>query len=257
MSPFLERLSKAAECFVHVYSNAGLPNAMGGYDDTPEDMARDNFDFAGNGWVNLIGGCCGSTPPHIKAIREKVANCAPRKLPDATMPKMWLSGLEDLVVDEVKNNIGLPFLKVGERCNIAGSRKFKRLIVEGKYSEAMDVAKQQVMDGAHVVDINLDDGMIDGVSAMEKFVKMAVTEPDIAKVPFMIDSSKFEIVEAGLKWCQGKPIINSISLKVGEELFKQHAVLCKKHGAAIVVMAFDEKGQAATEAEKVRMQAQL
>ena len=253
MSPFLERLSKAAECFVHVYSNAGLPNAMGGYDDTPEDMARDNFDFAGNGWVNLIGGCCGSTPPHIKAIREKVANCAPRKLPDKTMPKMWLSGLEDLVVDDVKNNIGLPFLNVGERCNIAGSRKFKRLIVEGKYPEAMDIAKQQVMDGAHVVDINLDDGMIDGVSAMEKFVKMAVTEPDIAKVPFMIDSSKFEIVEAGLKWCQGKPIINSISLKVGEELFKQHAVLCKKHGAAIVVMAFDEKGQAATEAEKVRI----
>ena len=253
MAPFLERLSKCAECFVHVYSNAGLPNAMGGYDDTPADMARDNLSFCEKGLVNMIGGCCGSTPPHIKAIREKTSKMTPRPLPAQGLPKMWLSGLEDLVVDDVHNAIGLPFLNVGERCNIAGSRKFKRLIVEGKYAEAMDIAKQQVEDGAHVIDVNVDDGMIDGVPAMEKFIKMAVTEPDVSKVPFMIDSSKFEIVEAGLKWCQGKPIINSISLKPGKAEFIRHATLVKKHGAAVVVMAFDEQGQAATEEEKVRI----
>eukprot|EP00613_Pedinella_sp_CCMP2098_P066441 CAMPEP_0171984892 /NCGR_PEP_ID=MMETSP0993-20121228/274057_1 /TAXON_ID=483369 /ORGANISM="non described non described, Strain CCMP2098" /LENGTH=1618 /DNA_ID=CAMNT_0012637731 /DNA_START=56 /DNA_END=4913 /DNA_ORIENTATION=- len=253
MAPFLERLSNVAECFVHVYSNAGLPNAMGGYDDTPADMARDNLGFASKGFVNLMGGCCGSTPPHIKAIADATRGIKPRPLPKLGLPKMWLSGLEDLVVDDAVNHLGLPFLNVGERCNIAGSLMFKKLIVNNKYAEAMDVAKKQVEAGAHVIDINVDDGMVDGKAAMEKFVKMAVTEPDIAKVPFMIDSSKFEIVEAGLKWCQGKAIVNSISLKVGEELFIQHATLVKKHGAAVVVMAFDEKGQAATEAEKVRI----
>jgi len=253
MAPFLERLSKCAECFVHVYSNAGLPNAMGGYDDTPADMARDNLGFAQKSLVNMMGGCCGSTPPHIKAIKAATRGMAPRPLPTLGQPKMWLSGLEDMVVDDLRNHLGLPFLNVGERCNLAGSLKFKRLIKEGKFAEAMDVAKQQVMDGAHVVDINVDDGMVDGMAAMAKFVKMAMTEPDICKVPMMIDSSKFDIVECGLKWCQGKAIANSISLKVGEELFIEHATLCKKHGAAIVVMAFDEKGQAATEAEKVRI----
>jgi len=246
MAPFLKRLSLAAECFVHVYSNAGLPNAMGGYDDTPADMARDNLDFCKESLVNMIGGCCGSTPPHIKAIREASSEMKPRPLPALGLPKMWLSGLEDLIVDDVVNSIGLPFLNVGERCNIAGSRKFKRLIIENKYSEMMDIASQQVEDGAHVIDVNVDDGMIDGVAAMEKFIKTAVTEPDVSKVPFMIDSSKFEIVEAGLKWCQGKPIINSISLKVGKEKFVEHAKIVKKHGAAVVVMAFDENGQAAT-----------
>jgi len=177
MAPFLERLSNVAECFVHVYSNAGLPNAMGGYDDTPADMARDNKMFAANGWVNLMGGCCGSTPPHIAAIRAATRDCKPRPLPDIKKPKMWLSGLEDLVVDDVKTHLGLPFLNIGERCNSSGSLKFKRLIKEGKYAEAMDIAKRQVMDGAHVIDINVDDGMVDGFAAMGKFVKMAVTEP--------------------------------------------------------------------------------
>ncbi|CAB9516741.1 Probable methionine synthase [Seminavis robusta] len=253
MIPFVERLSKCVECFMHVYSNAGLPNAMGGYDETPEDMARCNEVFFKNGWINMVGGCCGSTPPHIKAIREVAEKYQPRKLPDVGRPKMWLSGLEDLVVDDVHNHLGLPFLNVGERCNIAGSLRFKKLMMAGDYATAMDIAKQQVEDGAHVIDINVDDGMLDGLAAMQKFVKIAVTEPEISKVPFMLDASKFDIVVAGLKWCQGKPIINSISLKVGEELFIQHATLLKKHGAAVVVMAFDEQGQAATEEEKVRI----
>jgi 5-methyltetrahydrofolate--homocysteine methyltransferase len=253
MTPFVERLSKVVECFTHVYSNAGLPNAMGGYDDTPEDMAEQNRVFFENGWLNMVGGCCGSTPPHIKAIREVAENYSPRKLPDVGRPKMWLSGLEDLVVEDVHNQLGLPFLNVGERCNISGSIRFKKLMMAGDYGTAMDIAKKQIEDGAHVIDINVDDGMLDGLAAMQKFVKIAVTEPEVAKVPFMLDASKFEIVEAGLKWCQGKCIVNSISLKVGEELFKEQATLLKKHGAAVVVMAFDEEGQAATEEEKVRI----
>jgi 5-methyltetrahydrofolate--homocysteine methyltransferase len=253
MVPFLERISKVAEGFTLVYSNAGLPNAMGGYDDTPQDMADANEVFFKNGWVNLVGGCCGSTPPHIRAIKDTAAKYPPRKLPDVGRPKMWLSGLEDLVVDDVHNHLGLPFLNVGERCNIAGSIKFKKLMMAGDYASAMEIAKQQVEDGAHVIDINVDDGMLDGVAAMQKFVKIAVTEPGVAKAPFMLDASKFEIVMAGLKWCQGKPIVNSISLKVGEELFKEQATLLRKHGAAVVVMAFDEEGQAATEEEKVRI----
>jgi len=253
MKPFVERLSNAVECFMHVYSNAGLPNAMGGYDDTPEDMARDNRVFFENGWLNMVGGCCGSTPPHIAAIREVASQYKPRALPDIGRPKMWLSGLEDLVVDDVHNHLGMPFLNVGERCNIAGSLKFKKLMMAGDYASAMDIAKKQVEDGAHVIDINVDDGLLDGLAAMQKFVKIAVTEPEVSKVPFMLDASKFEIVEAGLKWCQGKCIVNSISLKVGEELFIEQATLLKKHGAAVVVMAFDEQGQAATEEEKVRI----
>lgn len=253
MVPFVERLHKIAECFLQVYSNAGLPNAMGGYDDTPEDMATSNEAFFKNGWLNMVGGCCGSTPPHIKAIRKRSLGYNPRKLPDVGRPKMWLSGLEDLVVDDVHNHLGLPFLNVGERCNIAGSIKFKKLMMAGNYSAAMDIAKKQVEDGAHVIDINVDDGMLDGMAAMQKFVKIAVTEPEIAKVPFMLDASKFDIVMAGLKWCQGKPIVNSISLKVGEDLFKEQATLLRKHGAAVVVMAFDEDGQAASESEKVRI----
>merc|ERR1711937_304596 len=253
MVPFVERLSKCAECFVHVYSNAGLPNAMGGYDESPEDMADGNEIFFKNGWLNMVGGCCGSTPLHIKAIAECAADFKPRSLPKQGRPKMMLSGLEHMIVDDVHNHLGLPFLNVGERCNIAGSIRFKKLMMAGNYSAAMDIAKKQVEDGAHVVDINVDDGMLDGLAAMQKFVKIAVAEPEIAKVPFMLDASKFEIVMAGLKWCQGKPIVNSISLKVGEELFKEQATLLRKHGAAIVVMAFDEEGQAASESEKVRI----
>ena len=255
MVPFLERMSKVAECFTLVYPNAGLPNVMGGYDDTPADLAKYNEVFVKNQWVNLVGGCCGCTPEHISALKQMIADGGhkPRPLPDVGRPKMWLSGLEDLVVDDVHNHLGLPFLNVGERCNIAGSIKFKKLMMAGNYGAAMDIAKAQVEDGAHVIDINVDDGMLDGMAAMQKFVKIAVTEPEIAKVPFMLDASKFDIVVAGLKWCQGKPIVNSISLKVGEELFKEHATLLRKHGAAVVVMAFDEHGQAATEEDKVRI----
>merc|ERR1711871_1872866 len=255
MVPFVKRLSDCAECFVHVYSNAGLPNAMGGYDDTPEDMAKYNETFFENRWLNMVGGCCGSTPPHIAALKAKIAEKGfqPRPLPPVRRPKMWLSGLEDCIVEDVVNHLGMPFLNVGERCNIAGSLAFKKIMMAGKYAEAMDIAKKQVVDGAHVIDINVDDGMLDGLAAMQKFVKIAVTEPEVAKAPFMLDSSKFDIVLAGLKWCQGKSIVNSISLKVGEELFMEHATLLKKHGAAVVVMAFDEEGQAATESEKVRI----
>merc|ERR1719191_2642378 len=253
MVPFLKKVAEVAECFVHVYSNAGLPNAMGGYDDTPADMARDNYEFASNGWVNMIGGCCGSTPPHIKAIKEATKDCKPRPLPAVGKPVMRLSGLEPLIAEDCVNSIGLPFVNVGERCNIAGSAKFKKLMMAGNFGEAMDIAKKQVEDGAHVIDINVDDGMLDGLAAMQKFIKIAVTEPEVSKRPFMIDSSKFEIVEAGLKWSQGKPIINSISLKVGEQKVIEHATCIRKHGAAVVIMAFDEHGQAATEAEKVRI----
>merc|ERR1711871_1456080 len=220
-----------------------------------EDMAQSNEVFFSNNWLNMVGGCCGSTPEHVAAIKAKIEekNFRPRPLPLTRRPKMWLSGLEDLVVDDVVNHLGMPFLNVGERCNIAGSLKFKKLMMAGNYADAMDIARQQVVDGAHVIDINVDDGMLDGVAAMQKFVKIAVTEPEVAKVPFMLDASKFEIVMAGLKWCQGKPIVNSISLKVGEELFKEQATLLRKHGAAVVVMAFDEAGQAATEEDKVRI----
>eukprot|EP00592_Proboscia_alata_P011914 CAMPEP_0194393036 /NCGR_PEP_ID=MMETSP0174-20130528/123069_1 /TAXON_ID=216777 /ORGANISM="Proboscia alata, Strain PI-D3" /LENGTH=967 /DNA_ID=CAMNT_0039188669 /DNA_START=248 /DNA_END=3151 /DNA_ORIENTATION=+ len=253
MAPFVERLAKVVECFMHVYSNAGLPNAMGGYDDTPDTMAEQNEVFFKSGWLNMVGGCCGSTPPHIKRIREAASQYSPRVLPDETRPKMWLSGLEDLVVEDVHNHLGMPFLNVGERCNISGSIRFKKLMMKGDFQTAMDIAKKQVDDGAHVIDINVDDGMLDGLAAMQKFVKIAVTEPEVAKVPFMLDASKFDIVVAGMKWCQGKSIVNSISLKVGEDLFKAHAKLLKKHGAAVVVMAFDEDGQAATASEKVRI----
>ena len=186
MTPFVEKLANCVECFLHVYSNAGLPNAMGGYDETPEDMAEQNKVFFENGWLNMVGGCCGSTPPHIKAIREMSESYKPRKLPDVGRPKMWLSGLEDLVVDDVHNHLGLPFLNVGERCNISGSIRFKKLMMAGDYATAMDIAKKQVEDGAHVIDINVDDGLLDGVAAMQKFVKIAITEPDVSKGKFFL-----------------------------------------------------------------------
>jgi 5-methyltetrahydrofolate--homocysteine methyltransferase len=248
MRPFLQRLSKVAECFVSVYSNAGLPNAMGGYDDTPADMARDNSVFVNEQLINMIGGCCGSTPEHIHAIAEAALGRPPRP-PQARRQEMWLSGLEDLVVSKER----FQFLNVGERCNIAGSPLFKKLILAGDYAKAMDIAKKQVEDGAMVLDVNMDEGLLDGLAAMQKFLKIAMTEPEVSKVPIMVDSSKFEIIEAGLKWVQGKCIVNSISLKVGEAEFKRQATCVKEHGAAVVVMAFDEEGQAADEASKVRI----
>lgn len=249
MKPFLQRLSNVAECFVSVYANAGLPNAMGGYDDGPKLMAEYCEEFCKDQLINMMGGCCGTTPAHIKAIADVCGKYAPRPLPAPKDPFMWLSGLEDLIVTKDR----FSFLNVGERCNISGSIRFKKLIMKGDYGTAMDIARQQVEDGAMVIDVNVDDGMLDGVAAMERFLKIAVTEPDVSKVPFMVDSSKFHIVEAGLKCVQGKCIVNSISLKVGKELFCEHARIVKRHGAAVVVMAFDEDGQAATEAEKVRI----
>jgi len=247
MRPFLQRLSACADCFVSVYPNAGLPNAMGGYDDTPADMARDVGSFAEEGLVNVVGGCCGSTHLHIKAIAEHVVGMTPRPKPAPAPPVMRLSGLEELRVDKSL----ITFVNVGERCNIAGSIQFKKMIKAGDYAKAIQVARKQVEDGAMVIDVNMDDGMIDGVAAISKFLKIAVTEPDVAKVPVMIDSSRFEVIEAGLKLLQGKSIVNSISLKVGEEEFCRQASLIKKHGAAVVVMAFDEEGQAADKDRKV------
>ncbi|OQR99105.1 5-methyltretrahydrofolate-homocysteine s-methyltransferase [Achlya hypogyna] len=249
MKPFLRRLANVAECFVSVYANAGLPNAMGGYDDDPVLMAEYCGEFCEEGLLNMIGGCCGTTPKHIRAIADVAAKHAPRPKPAPQEPFMWLSGLEDLVVTKER----FAFLNVGERCNISGSIRFKKLILKGDYATAMEVARAQVEEGAMVVDVNVDDGMLDGVAAMERFLKIAVTEPDVSKVPFMIDSSKFHVVEAGLKCVQGKCIVNSISLKVGEAEFIRHAKIVKSYGAAMVVMAFDEFGQAATEEEKVRI----
>ena len=248
MKPFMQRLAQIADCFTFCYPNAGLPNAMGGYDDTPAQMAADVRDFAKDGLLNLAGGCCGSTPAHIKAIAESMATQRPRERP-ARAPEMMLSGLEPLTVTKAL----LRFVNIGERCNIAGSIQFKKLILAGKFQDAMAVARKQVEDGAMVVDVNMDEGMLDGKAAMVKFLRIAATEPDVSKVPFMIDSSKWDIIEAGLKCVQGKCIVNSISLKVGEEEFVRQALLVKKFGAAVVVMAFDEQGQAATEEEKVRI----
>ncbi|CAE7928878.1 mtr, partial [Symbiodinium sp. KB8] len=228
------------------YPNAGLPNAMGGYDDTPAQMAASLSSFADEGLLNMAGGCCGSSPDHIKAIAEALAKGKPRKW-SPRPPTMLLSGLEGLTVTKERLN----FMNIGERCNIAGSIQFKKLILNGKYGDAMAVARKQVEDGAQVIDVNLDDGMLDGKAAMTKFLRIAVTEPEISKVPFMIDSSKFEVIVAGLEQVQGKCIVNSISLKVGEEEFIKQAKLVKKYGAAVVVMAFDENGQAATEDDKV------
>jgi 5-methyltetrahydrofolate--homocysteine methyltransferase len=259
MQPFLARLSKIAaaaapDCFVFAYPNAGLPNAMGGYDDTPAQMAADVSEFATAGLLNLAGGCCGSSPAHIAAVAAAMAKLPPRSLPPppapgGAVPLLRLSGLEDFSHDPSLTR----FVNVGERCNIAGSIQFKKLILAGNYMEAMAVARKQIEDGAMVVDVNVDDGMLDGVTAMTKFLRIAATEPDVCKVPFMIDSSKFEIVEAGLQNVQGRCIVNSISLKVGEEEFVRQARLVKKYGAAVVCMAFDEQGQAATEEEKVRI----
>lgn len=247
MIPFLKRLSNIADCYVHAYPNNGLPNALGAYDDKPADMARAVEPFAKEGLINMVGGCCGSTPPHINAIRETVQQYKPRPKPIKKEPVMMLSGLEPLSVDKKLIN----FVNVGERCNLSGSLRFKRLIKNGEWQEALDVAKQQVEDGAQVIDVNVDDGMIDGVAAMGKFLRILATEPDAAKVPIMVDSSKFHIVEEGLKWLQHRCIVNSISLKVGEDEFKRHAKIVKRHGAAVVVMAFDEHGQADDKQKKI------
>ncbi|MBM7423893.1 methionine synthase [Spongiibacter marinus] len=238
--PFVEELADAADCYFSGHFNAGLPNEFGEYDETPDDMHGELREFAQRGYLNLVGGCCGTTPAHIEAIARAVEGVAPRALPERA-PACRLSGLEpfNITADSL-------FVNVGERCNVTGSAIFKRLILEGNYDEALSVARQQVENGAQIIDINMDEGMLDAQSAMVTFLNLIASEPDISRVPIMVDSSKWEIIEAGLKCIQGKPVVNSISLKEGEEEFRDRARQCMKFGAAVVVMAFDEDGQADT-----------
>jgi 5-methyltetrahydrofolate--homocysteine methyltransferase len=247
MRPHLGELSDVAETFVCAYPNAGLPNAFGQYDESPEFMAGQVEAFAREGLVNVVGGCCGSTPEHIKAIAEAVARFPPRALPEKK-PFMLLSGLEPFTL-----TTEIPFVNVGERTNVTGSAKFRKLITAGDYASALDVARDQVANGAQIIDINMDEGLIDSQKAMVEYLNLIAAEPDIAKVPVMIDSSKWEVIEAGLKCVQGKSIVNSISMKEGEEAFLRQARLCRAYGAAVVVMAFDEQGQADTKARKVEI----
>ncbi|NTF32499.1 methionine synthase [Rhizobium skierniewicense] len=247
MRPHLQELSEVADTFICAYPNAGLPNEFGQYDETPEMMAAQVAEFAREGLVNVVGGCCGSTPDHIRAIAEAVKGFEPRKVPEHRS-FMSLSGLEPFVLTK-----DIPFVNVGERTNVTGSAKFRKLITAGDYTAALAVARDQVENGAQIIDINMDEGLIDSQKAMVEFLNLIAAEPDIARVPVMIDSSKWEIIEAGLKCVQGKSIVNSISLKEGEEKFLEQARLVHHYGAAVVVMAFDEVGQADTYERKVEI----
>jgi 5-methyltetrahydrofolate--homocysteine methyltransferase len=240
LRPYVEELAAIAETHVSCHPNAGLPNAFGEYDDTPESMAAHAAEWARAGWLNLAGGCCGTTPEHIRAIGEALRALAPRKIVQRK-PALRLSGLEPLNVDESSL-----FVNIGERTNVTGSKAFARLVLAGDYAGALAVARQQVENGAQVIDVNMDEAMLDSEKAMSTFLRLVAAEPDIARVPIMIDSSKWSVIEAGLKCVQGKPIVNSISLKEGEAEFLRQASLCHSYGAAVVVMAFDEKGQADT-----------
>ncbi|KAB2310041.1 methionine synthase [Betaproteobacteria bacterium SCN2] len=247
MRAFVAELSRVANCLVSTHPNAGLPNAFGKYDETPQQMAEAVREWGESGFLNILGGCCGTTPPHVQAMAEAVVDLAPRKLP-AIEPCLRLSGLEPLNVcaDSL-------FVNVGERTNVTGSRAFARMILEGRYDDALSVARQQVENGAQVIDINMDEGMLDAKAAMDRFLKLVASEPDIARVPIMIDSSKWEVIEAGLKCVQGKSIVNSISMKEGVDKFKQEALLALRYGAAVVVMAFDEQGQADSFQRKIEI----
>ncbi|MGJ8524473.1 Methionine synthase [Halomonadaceae bacterium LMG 33818] len=240
LRPYIEELSKKADTFVSAHPNAGLPNEFGEYDQEPEEMAAIVEEFAASGLLNIVGGCCGSTPEHIAAIAAAMKGKAPRTLPTIA-PACRLSGLEPFNIEADSL-----FVNVGERTNVTGSARFKRLIKEEDFTTALEVALEQVENGAQIIDINMDEGMLDSGAAMVHFLNLVAGEPDISRVPIMIDSSKWEIIEAGLKCAQGKAVVNSISLKEGEEIFRHHATLCRRYGAAIVVMAFDEEGQADT-----------
>ncbi|MFM8603450.1 MAG: homocysteine S-methyltransferase family protein, partial [Gemmatimonadota bacterium] len=242
---YVQELSRIADCHVSVHPNAGLPNEMGGYDETPGFTAAILKEFAESGLVNIVGGCCGTTPDHIRAIANAVRDIAPRTIPTPP-PVLRLSGLEPLVIGPDSN-----FVNVGERTNVTGSKKFADLILGGHYDQALEVARQQVESGAVVIDINFDEGMLDAEAAMTRFLNLLASEPAIAKVPIMIDSSKWQVIEAGLRCVQGKSIVNSISLKEGEAAFLQQATLVRRYGAAVIVMAFDEQGQADTVERKV------
>jgi 5-methyltetrahydrofolate--homocysteine methyltransferase len=247
MKPFLKELGRIAPSFISAYPNAGLPNQFGEYDETPEKMAQQIKEYINEGLVNILGGCCGTTPAHIATYATLVKNAIPHK-PAAKAESMQLSGLELLEVKPENN-----FVNIGERCNVAGSRKFLRLIKEQNYEEALTIAHKQVEDGAQVIDINMDEGLLDGVKEMTTFLNLLASDPDVSRVPVMIDSSKWEVLEAGLKCVQGKPIVNSISLKNGEEDFLKQARLIKAYGAAVIVMAFDEKGQADTYERRIEI----
>ena len=240
MRPHIEELSQKAPFFVSAYPNAGLPNQFGEYDESPHHMGHQIEDFLNSGFINIVGGCCGTTPDHIRRIAEIAKNIAPRRIPEIE-PWLRLSGLEAVVYRPESN-----FMNVGERTNVTGSRKFLRLIKDNQYEEALSIARDQVEGGAQAIDVNMDEGMLDAPSAMTRFLNLMAAEPDIARIPLMIDSSKFHAIEAGLKCSQGKAIVNSISLKEGEEEFIRQARLIQRYGAAVIVMAFDEKGQADT-----------
>lgn len=244
---YVKELSRVAACNVSAHPNAGLPNEFGEYDETPEEMVAVVEEFAASGFLNIIGGCCGTTPAHIRAIADAMAKYPPRPLP-ALEPACRLAGLEPFNIQ--RDSL---FVNVGERCNVTGSAKFKRLILEEKYNEALEVALEQVENGAQIIDINMDEAMLDAEAAIVRFLNLIASEPDIARVPIMVDSSKWDVIEAGLKCVQGKPLVNSISLKEGEADFIEKARLCRLYGAAIIVMAFDEDGQADTAARKIEI----
>ncbi len=249
MRPFLQDLARVADCYVHVYPNAGLPNPLAatGYDETPDHTGDAVGGFAKDGLVNLVGGCCGTTPEHIAAVVREVSQYPSRTVPSLP-PRQRLSGLESFNM-----KIGDSFTMVGERTNVTGSPRFKKMITNDDWDGALAIASQQVENGANIIDINFDEGLLDSEACMTKFLNLVASEPAISRVPIMIDSSKWSVIEAGLKCVQGKCIVNSISLKEGEDLFLEHARLCRRYGAAVVVMAFDEKGQAATKEDKVRI----
>ncbi|MBD8064632.1 methionine synthase [Devosia sp. PTR5] len=247
MRDHIAELSGVADTLICAYPNAGLPNEMGAYDQTPEQMAGQLRAFASDGLLNIVGGCCGSTPDHIRAVAQMAAQYQPRKVPKADR-LLRLAGLEHFTLTS-----DIPFVNIGERTNVTGSARFRKLITAGDYTAALDVARDQVANGAQVIDINMDEGLIDSQQVMVDFLNLLAAEPDIAKVPLMIDSSKWDVIEAGLKCVQGKALVNSISLKEGEETFIRHAKLVKAYGAAVVVMAFDEKGQADTKQRKVEI----
>jgi 5-methyltetrahydrofolate--homocysteine methyltransferase len=247
MRPHLKELAQVANAYVSCHPNAGLPNAMGQYDLPPDKMAIMIRDFAENGWLNIVGGCCGTPPAHVREISKAVSDLRPRRVPEA-QSMMCLSGTRPLVLRPESN-----FLMIGERTNVMGSKKFARLVRNGQYEEAVEIAREQVQGGALVIDINMDDALLDGVEAMTTYLRLLAGESDISSVPVMIDSSRWEVIEAGLKNVQGKAIVNSISLKDGEEEFLRRASLILQYGAAVVVMAFDEQGQAVEKNDKVRI----